>query len=156
MRRKHRTEKKYEPDLIYQSPLVTRFINYLMWDGKKTAAQKAFYKAMDIIKKESKVDPLSVFNAALNNVSPELEVKSKRVGGANYQIPQRVPPYRQVTLAFRWIINAARAKKGKSISQSLAEGFIAASKHEGAAIKKKLDVQRMAESNKAFAHFARH
>ncbi len=156
MRRKHRREKIYKPDRIYHSPLITRFINYLMRDGKKTVAENVLYRALDKIKKESKIDPLTVFNTALNNVSPEMEVKSKRVGGANYQVPQAVSPYRQVTLAFRWIINASRGKKEVSLSKSLADELIAASKNEGTAMRKKLDTQRMAESNKAFAHFNHH
>jgi len=155
MRRKHRVEKKYEPDLVYQSPLVSRFINYIMKDGKKSTATRTFYRAMDLIKKESKEDPLGVFNRALENISPDIEVKSRRVGGANYQIPQSVPPYRQTTLACRWLINASRAKKGISFSKALADELIAASHNEGAAIRKKVDTHRMAEANKAFAHFAR-
>ncbi len=155
MRRKHRVEKKYVPDLIYQSPLVTRFINYIMKDGKKSTAARTFYRAMDLIKKESKEDPISVFNRALENISPDVEVKSRRVGGANYQIPQSVPLYRQTTLACRWLINATRAKKGVSFSKALAEELTAASHNEGAAIRKKIDTHRMADANKAFAHFAR-
>lgn len=156
MRRKHRIERKYEPDLVYQSPLVTRFINYIMKDGKKTIARKIFYQAMELIKKETKEDPLAVFNSALKNVAPELEVKSRRIGGANYQIPQHVAPYRQFTLACRWLLGAARSKKGASFAKGLAEELISASHNEGNAIKKKLNVQRMAEANKAFARFAHH
>ncbi len=155
MRRKHRIEKVYKPDLIYKSPLVTRFINYIMKDGKRTVAEKIFYEAMDLIKKNTKEDPLAIFHLALKNVSPEMEVKSRRVGGANYQIPQHVPPYRQFTLACRWILEAVRSKKGTSFAKGLAEELTAASHNEGKAIKKKLDTYRMAEANKAFAHFAR-
>ncbi|NMB92224.1 MAG: 30S ribosomal protein S7 [Parcubacteria group bacterium] len=153
MRRKHREEKNYEPDIIYQSPMITRFINYLMKDGEKTVAQKILYQTMDLIKKQTNQDPLNIFNLAIQNVSPEVEVKTKRVGGANYQIPQPVPDYRKITLAFRWIIEASRSKKGKSMAYKLAEELIAASKNEGSAIKKKLDTHRMAEANRAFAHF---
>jgi len=153
MRRKHRQEKIYEPDLIFKSPLVTRFINCLMKHGEKSVARKVFYKTMDIIKQQTKQDPLSVFNLATKNVSPELEVKSRRIGGANYQVPQAVPEYRKTTLAFRWIINIARAKKGKAMADGLAEELILASKNEGTAIKKKLDTHRMAEANRAFARF---
>lgn len=153
MRRKHRQEKTYEPDLIYKSPLMTRFINCLMKDGEKSVARKVFYKTMDIIKQQTKQDPLSVFDLAIKNVSPELEVKSRRIGGANYQVPQAVPEYRKTTLAFRWIINIARAKKGKAMADRLAEELILASKNEGTAIKKKLDTHRMAEANRAFARF---
>jgi len=153
MRRKHRQEKTYEPDLIYKSPLMTRFINCLMKDGEKSVARKVFYKTMDIIKQQIKQDPLSIFDLAIKNVSPELEVKSRRIGGANYQVPQAVPEYRKTTLAFRWIINIARAKKGKAMADRLAEELILASKNEGTAIKKKLDTHRMAEANRAFARF---
>jgi len=156
MRRKHRIEKKYEPDIVYKSPLVTRFINYVMKNGKKTVARKIFYQAMELIKKETKEDPLAVFNSALKNVAPELEVKSKRIGGANYQIPRHVPPYRQFTLACRWLLEAVRSKKGVSFAKGLEEELVSASHNEGKAIKKKLDTHRMAEANKAFAHFARH
>ncbi|MGC8651253.1 MAG: 30S ribosomal protein S7 [Minisyncoccia bacterium] len=153
MRRKHREEKQYEPDLVYQSPLITRFINYLMKDGEKTVAQKVFYRAMESIKKQTNQDPLSIFNLAIENVSPEMEVKTKRVGGANYQVPQPVPEYRKTILAFRWLIEASRSKKGKSMGSKLAEELILASKNEGGAIKKKLETHRMAEANRAFAHF---
>jgi len=153
MRRKHRQEKKYEPDLVYKSPLATRFINYLMKDGKKSVAQRVFYKTMESIKKQTKQDSFGIFNLAIKNVSPELEIKSRRIGGANYQIPQTVPEYRRTTLACRWIISIARAKKGKAMAEKLAEELILASKNEGAAIKKKLDTHRMAEANRAFARF---
>jgi small subunit ribosomal protein S7 len=153
MRRKHRQEKKYESDLVYKSPLATRFINYLMKDGKKSVAQRVFYNTMESIKKQTKQDSFSIFDLAIKNVSPELEIKSRRIGGANYQVPQAVPEYRKTTLACRWIINMARAKKGKAMSERLAEELILASKNEGAAIKKKLDTHRMAEANRAFARF---
>lgn len=155
MRRKHRQEKEFEPDLVYHSPLVTRFINYLMKDGEKTVAQKVFYRAMEEIKKQTNQDPLNIFNLAIENVSPEMEVKTKRVGGANYQVPQPVPEYRKIILAFRWIIEASRNKKGSSMAKRLAEELILASKNEGNAIRKKLDTHRMAEANRAFAHFAK-
>jgi len=155
MRRKHREEKNYEPDIIYKSPLVTRFVNYLMKDGEKSVAQKVFYQTMERIKKQTNQDPLNIFNLAVQNVSPDLEVKTKRIGGANYQIPQPVPDYRKTTLAFRWLIEISRSKKGKSMADKLSEELILASKNEGAAIKKKLDTHRMAEANRAFAHFRR-
>jgi small subunit ribosomal protein S7 len=155
MRRKHREEKNYEPDILYKSPLVTRFINYLMKDGEKAVAQKVFYQTMERIKKQGSQDPLSIFNLAVQNVSPDLEVKTKRIGGANYQIPQPVPEYRKTTLAFRWLIEASRAKKGKSMPTNLSEELILASKNEGSAIKKKIDTHRMAEANRAFARFSR-
>lgn len=154
MRREKRTEKKYEQDLVYKSALITRFINYLMKDGKKSTAQKVFYKTMEIIKKETKEDPVAIFNLALKNASPELEVKTRRIGGANYQVPQVVPEYRKITLACRWLIGASRAKKGKPMAEKLGEELILASKNEGAAIKKKLDTHRIAEANRAFARFS--
>ena len=154
MRGEHQKEKQYEPDLKYKSALVTRFINYLMKDGKKSTAQRVFYNTMDIIEKTAKQEPIAVFNLAVKNVSPELEVKTRRIGGANYQVPQVVPEYRKTTLASRWLINASRAKKGKSMAERLAEELILASKNEGAAIKKKLDTHRIAEANRAFAHFS--
>lgn len=153
MRREHRKEKKYEQDLVYKSALATRFINYLMKEGKKSTAQRVFYQTMDIIKNQTKQDPLNIFNLAITNTSPELEVKSRRIGGANYQVPQVVPEYRKITLACRWLIGITRAKKGKSMAKRLAEELILASKNEGAAIKKKLDTHRIAESNRAFARF---
>lgn len=154
MRRKHRQEKQYDEDLIYKSALVTRFIHYLMKDGKKSTAQRIFYKTMEIIKKQTKQNPLEIFNLAIKNVSPEIEVKTRRIGGANYQVPQAVPEHRKVTLACRWLINASQGKKGKSMAEKLAEELILASKNEGAAIKKKLDVHRIAEANRAFARFS--
>jgi small subunit ribosomal protein S7 len=153
MRRKHRQEKKYEPDLIYKSALVTLFINYLMKDGKKSVAQKVFYNTMESIKKQTKQEPLSIFDLAIKNISPEIEVKSRRIGGANYQVPQAVPEYRKTTLACRWIINASRAKKGKAMAERLAEELILGSKSEGAAMRKKQETHRMAEANRAFARF---
>lgn len=153
MRRKHRVEKQYEPDLIYKSPLVTRFINYLMKDGKKSVAQRVCYQTFELVKKQTSQDPLSIFNLAIQNLSPEIEVKTARIGGANYQIPQPVPDHRKIILAFRWLIEVSRAKKGKPMAERLAEELILASKNEGAAIKKKLDTHRMAEANRAFAHF---
>ncbi len=118
-------------------------------------AEKAFYDAFEKIKKETKQEPIVVFEKAIENASPLLEVASKRIGGANYQVPREVRPERKFFLACNWIIRAARAKKGKPIAYKLAEELIAASKNEGAAIKKKQDVHRMAEANRAFAHFAR-
>jgi small subunit ribosomal protein S7 len=154
MRRKHRKEKQYEEDLVYKNALATRFINYLMKDGKKSTAQRTFYKTMEIIKEQTKQNPIEVFNSAVKNVSPELEVKTRRIGGANYQVPQVVAEHRKITLACRWLINASREKKGKPMAEKLAEELILASKNEGAAIKKKLDIHRIAESNRAFARFS--
>jgi small subunit ribosomal protein S7 len=154
MRRKHRIPREYKPDLIYGSPLVTKFINHLMKDGEKSVARKVFYEAMEIIKKETSQDPINVFDNAIKNVSPSLEVKTRRIGGANYQIPQPVSGDRRITLAIRWILEAARSRKGEKMAKKLAKELIAASNNEGTAIKKKLDTHRMAEANRAFAHFS--
>ncbi len=132
-----------------------RFINYLMQAGKKTVAEKNFYDALEEVKKLTKDDPVKVFEKALLNATPMLEVVSRRIGGANYQIPREVRPERQFFLATHWIIQAARSKKGKPMAQKLAEELVAAAKNEGAAIKKKLDTHRMAEANRAFASLLR-
>jgi small subunit ribosomal protein S7 len=153
MRRKRNYTREISPDAKYQNILVGKFINYLMFEGKKSIAQKAVYGAFDIIAKQQK-DPLEIFNEAIKNVSPALEVKSKRVGGANYQVPREVRGERKIALAFRWLITASRAKKGKPIAAKLAEELLAAAKNEGTAIKKKQDTHRMAEANRAFAHFS--
>ena len=126
-----------------------------MLDGKKTTAQRAVYGALEIISEKTKLDPVEVFQKALDNVAPNLEVKSKRVGGANYQVPMPVRGDRRITLAYRWILVAARAKKGSPIAERLASELMEAAEGTGAAVKKKEDVQRMAEANRAFAHFAR-
>jgi len=154
--RKKRVYKKYhEADVRYDRIDLGRFINFIMHDGKKSTAERVVYGAFDEIKKVTKEDPAAIFEKALENASPLLEVVSKRVGGANYQVPMEVRPERKFVLACRWIIGAARAKKGKPMAMKLAEELIAASKNEGAAIKKKQDTHRMAEANRAFAHFAR-
>jgi len=124
-----------------------------MLDGKKDTARKVVYDALDIIKKGD-VDPLETFETAIRNVAPLMEVRSRRVGGANYQVPREVPQQRRTSLAYRWLINAARARKGKPMAQKLADEILLAVNNEGSAIKKKDDMHRMAESNKAFAHFA--
>jgi small subunit ribosomal protein S7 len=154
--RKKRVYKKYhQPDALHGRVELGRFINYVMKDGKKSTAERLVYKAFEQIKAQTKEDPMVIFEKALENASPLLEVASKRVGGANYQVPREVRPERRFILALRWIIGAARAKKGKPMSEKLAEELIAASKNEGSAIKKKQDTHRMAEANRAFAHFAR-
>ena len=144
-----------QPDIKYQSLTVGRFINYLMMEGKKSLAEKIFYQAFDRIQKITQLDPLKVFEKAMENASPLVAVVSRRVGGANYQIPMEVRPERKFFLASHWIIQTARAKKGKTMAENLAEEIIAASKNEGAAIKKKQDMHRVAEANRAFAHIAR-
>ncbi len=141
------------PDPKFQNVAVAKFINRLMTRGKKSTAQRVLYDAFDIIAKQQK-DPMQIFDEAIKNISPALEVKSKRVGGANYQVPREVRGERKLTLAFRWIIEGSRAKKGKPMAAKLAEEFLAAAKNEGTAIKKKQDMNRMAEANKAFAHFS--
>jgi small subunit ribosomal protein S7 len=154
--RKKRVYKKYHtPDPIHSRVDLGRFINYVMKDGKKSTAERVVYGAFEEIKKITKEDPIAVFERAFENVSPMVEVVSKRVGGANYQVPMEVRPERKFVLATRWLINAARSKKGKPMAAKLADELIAASKNEGAAIKKKQDTHRMAEANRAFAHFAR-
>ncbi len=154
MRRKIKIKKINSPDALYGNPSVGKFINYIMEKGKKSAARKVVYGSFDIIKEKTKGDPVELFEKAIRNVAPALEVKSRRVGGANYQVPQPVRPERKIQLAFRWIIGAARAKKGKAMAERLAEEFMLAANNEGAAIKKKLDTHRMAEANRAFAHFS--
>lgn len=155
MRRKLKTKIPVAPDTKYDSELLARFINVVMWDGKKSIARKVVYDALDEIKKtDESLDPMAVFETAITNVSPTIEVRSRRVGGANYQVPKEVRPERRRSLAFRWIIAAARAGKGKPMAKKLADQLLAASKNEGAAIKKREDVHRMAESNRAFAHLA--
>lgn len=147
--------KKMTPiDSGYDNTVVLKFINHVMKKGKKTIARKIVHRAFDIIKEKTKKDPLEVFERALENATPLLEVKSKRVGGATYQVPREVKKERGLTLAMRWIIMAAKSKKGKAMSEKLAEELISASQGEGAAIKKKRDTHQMAEANRAFAHFA--
>ena len=155
MRRKIKNRNIVEPDIVYNSPKLAKFINNVMLNGKKETARKSVYKAFDIIKEETgNPNPLEVFDTAIKNASPLVEVRSRRIGGANYQVPREVRPERRTALAMRWIINAARGKKGASIHKKLAEELIAASKNEGAAVKKREDTHKMAEANKAFAHFA--
>ena len=151
-RRKRNYTREIELDPRYKNLLVSQFINYIMLDGKKAVARKVFYGAMDIIEKEYSQEPLNVFNTALKNVSPAVEVKSRRVGGANYQVPVEVRPARKTSLAFRWMLDAVRKKKGKSTDKKLAEELMDAFNQTGAVIKKKEDTQRMAEANRAFAH----
>lgn len=144
-----------KPDPVYNSKLVSKFINCLMWDGKKSIAQKIFYDAMEIVAKQEKgVEPLEVFEKAINNVKPMLEVRSKRVGGSNFQVPMQVNPKRQQSLAFRWILAAIRSKKGKPVANFLAAELVEAYNQRGTAMQTRENVHRMAEANKAFAHFA--
>lgn len=155
MRRPIKNKHPRQPDQEYKSEAISRFINTVMQDGKKDTARKVVYAALEIIKQSGEgVDALETFETAIRNVSPLMEVRSRRVGGANYQVPREVPQQRRVSLAYRWLINAARAKKGKPMAEKLANEILLAAKNEGEAIKKKDDMHRMADSNKAFAHFA--
>lgn len=154
MRGKKAPKRDVTPDPIYNNPTLGKFINFLMLSGKKNTAQGIVYGAFEVIKKKEDKDALEVFETALNNVGPSVEVKSKRVGGSNYQVPIPVKPERKNSLAMRWIIDAARAKKGRAMQDKLAEEIMLAAKGEGDAMKKRADVHRMAESNRAFAHFA--
>src|SRR5437868_4394698 len=149
------SEEMLKPDPRYNSKLVSKFINSLMWDGKKSVAQKLFYGAMEqCIKKVKDVPPLELFETAINNVKPYVEVRSKRVGGANYQVPMQVNKRRQQSLAFRWIIDACRAESGRPMKERLANELMMAFKKEGKAINTREQTHRMADANKAFAHFA--
>lgn len=155
MRRPVKNRNIAGSDIKYGSTKVEKFINSLMWSGKKSTARKVVYDAFEIIKEKTKTeDPLEVFETALRNVGPQMEVRSRRIGGANYQVPREVRPERKQALAFRWILLAARAGKGKPMAEKLAAELISAAKGEGSAVKKKDDTHRMAEANKAFAHFA--
>jgi small subunit ribosomal protein S7 len=148
-------KRTIQPDPVYDNVIVAKFINQVMKKGKKQIARKIVYRAFDKIQKKTKKDPLEIFEAALKNVRPLLEVKPKRVGGATYQVPRPVPAERGTTLAIRWILEAARTQKGKPMEEKLAEELMSAAKNEGRAVRKKENVHRMAEANRAFAHFAR-
>ena len=138
------------------SNVQEKFINYIMLDGKKSVARKIFNDTLKLISKKTSSDPEKIFQTAIDNVKPRLEVKAKRIGGAVYQVPREVTPNRQIALAFRWIISAARGKKGSSMYQKLANEIVDASNEQGSAFKKREDTHRMAEANKAFAHLARY
>jgi small subunit ribosomal protein S7 len=152
-RRRRPEPREVIPDPLYNSTLVEKFVNSMMWDGKKTTAQKIFYKAMDILKERSQDDPLKAFKKAVENVKPMLEVKSRRVGGANYQVPIEVLPERRTSLAIRWLVTYGRARGEKGMVEKLTAELLDAANGRGAAMKKKEDVHRMAEANKAFAHY---
>ncbi len=155
MRGKSAIKREIAPDSKYGSVLVTKLVNYVMKDGKKSVAQRVVYDCLDIVAAETKQSPLDVFDEALKNITPTVEVKSKRVGGANYQVPMPVRGDRRYALAYRWLLIAARGKKGRPMAQKLAEELMLAAKNEGESVKKRADVQRMAEANRAFAHLAR-
>ncbi len=155
MRRKIKNKKEIKPDFLYNSTLVEKFTNYLMKKGEKATARKIMYSTLDEIKKKAKTEnPLEIFEKAIKNTSPLLEVRSRRIGGANYQVPREVRPERRFALSCRWILEAARAKKGTTMVNRLTDEIIAASKNEGLAVKKRENVHKMAEANRAFAHFA--
>jgi small subunit ribosomal protein S7 len=155
MRRKLKSKPAIAPDLVYDSEKVAKFINYVTLDGKKATARKVVYDALEKVKEISKnANPLEVFETALKNTGPTMEVRSRRVGGANYQIPREVRPERRQQLSMKWIILAARAKKGKPMAEKLAEEIVAAANNEGEAVKKRENTHKMADANKAFAHFA--
>lgn len=155
MRRPVRNRNIVGPDIKYNSVRVEKFINSVMWEGKKSTARKVVYDAFDIMKEKAKVeDPMELFETAIRNVGPAMEIRSRRVGGANYQVPREVRPERKQALAFRWILIAARGGKGKPMAEKLADELLAAANNTGSAIKKREDTHKMAEANKAFAHFA--
>jgi len=154
-RRKKKIDRGIKPDFKYNNATIARFINYIMKNGKKAVATKIVYNSLDIIKKKTDRDPAEVFDSAVNKVAPILEVKSKRIGGATYQVPIEVRGDRRIQLAFRWIITAAKEKKGKPMAEKLADEFMSIINNSGNALKKRDDVQKMAEANRSFAHFAR-
>jgi small subunit ribosomal protein S7 len=154
MRRAYK-KHKLSPDSVYNDLVVAQFINKVMKSGKKTIAQRIVYDSFNIVKEKTQKEPLEVFNKAIENVSPLLEVKPKRIGGATYQVPMEVRQERKLDLAIKWILDAARSKKGKGMAVKLSEELMSAANNEGNAMKKKNDTHRMAEANKAFAHFAR-
>lgn len=155
MRRKVKNRNIAKPDIKFNSQKVEKFINYCMERGKKNAAREIVYTAFDLVKEKAKVeDPMEIFDTALKNTGPTMEVRSRRVGGANYQVPREVRPERRQYLSMKWIIDSARSKKGKPMADKLSDEIIAASKNEGEAVKKRENVHKMAEANKAFAHFA--
>ena len=153
MRRRRPEKREILPDPIYSNLMVAKFVNYIMVDGKKGVAEKIFYGAMGQVKSKTKTDGLKIFEKAIENASPSVEVKSRRVGGATYQVPIEVPKGRRFYLASRWIISAANSRSGRPMAEKLAIELISSANGDGGAIKKKDDTHRMAEANKAFAHF---
>jgi small subunit ribosomal protein S7 len=152
-RRRRPEPRQIPPDPVYNSTLVEKFINSMMWDGKKSVSQRIFYQAMEKIRERSGDDPLKLFKKAVDNCKPTLEVKTRRVGGANYQVPVEVPTNRRTSLAIRWLIQNARARAEKGMPEKLAAELLDAANLRGGAVKKRDDVHRMAEANKAFAHY---
>ena len=152
-RKKQAPKRIMYADAKYQSLILTKFINFIMYDGKRSVAEKIIYTALEKIKEKTKQDPIKVFNDAISNVRPNLEVRSRRVGGATYQVPVEVKSKRSQTLALRWILEASRKRKNKTMSDKLLNELMDAAQNKGSAIKKREDTHKMAESNKAFAHF---
>ncbi len=154
MSRKKKAPKRiFYPDSKYNSLVLAKFINFVMYDGKKSTSEKVIYKALEKIKDKTKEDPIKVFDTAIANIRPNLEVRSRRIGGATYQVPQEVRSKRSQTLALRWLLEATRKRKNKSMSDKLFNELMDASQNKGASIKKREDTHKMAESNKAFAHY---
>ena len=153
MRKRKPKKRVLQPDPRFGDPIVTQFVNNMMWQGKKSVSFQIFYDAMDIIQEKTGEDPHEVWQKALNNVYPQVEVRSKRIGGATFQIPVEIRPTRKISVGMKWVIKYARLRSGKGMAEKLAAELIAASKGEGAAVKKREDTHRMAEANKAFAHF---
>jgi len=154
MSRKKRAPKRiFYPDPKYGSLVLAKFINFVMYDGKKSTSEKIIYNALDKIKDKTKEDPIKIFNEAISKIRPNLEVRSRRVGGATYQVPQEVKTKRSQTLALRWLLEASRKRKNKTMSDKLFNELMDASQNKGSAIKKREDTHKMAESNKAFAHY---
>jgi small subunit ribosomal protein S7 len=152
-RRHYPVRREVLPDPVYNSQLVTRFINSVLRSGKKSVAERIFYGALDLIQERTQDDPLKIFKRAVDNIKPQVEVKSRRVGGSTYQVPVEVPPARQLSLAIRWLIDYAKARGEKSMTERMAGEFLDASNNRGGAMKKKDDTHRMAEANKAFSHY---
>lgn len=153
MRKTKAKRRPIEPDPRFKDTLVTQFVNNLMYEGKKSTALEIFYDSMDIVATKTEEEPLEVWKKALSNVTPQVEVRSRRVGGATFQIPQEIRQSRKLSQGMKWMISFARKRNGKSMAQKLADEVVAASKEEGGAYKKKEDTHRMAEANKAFSHF---
>ena len=154
MSRKKKAPKRiFYPDSKYNSLVLAKFINFVMYDGKKSTSEKIIYKALEKIKDKTKEDPIKIFDTAISNIRPNLEVRSRRIGGATYQVPQEVKSKRSQTLALRWLLEATRKRKNKSMSDKLFNELMDASQNKGASIKKREDTHKMAESNKAFAHY---
>ena len=152
-RKKQAPKRIFYPEAKYKSTVLAKFINFVMYDGKKATAEKIIYNALERIKEKTKDDPIKVFNDAVNNIRPNLEVRSRRVGGATYQVPVEVKTKRAQTLALRWLLEASRKRKNRTMSDKLFNELMDASQKKGAAIKKREDTHKMAESNKAFAHY---